>query len=519
MISRGVLEFALNWVRCCLFVFCLLSLLRARFWTLAAMAGEAQNEGAASSASLTIPNRSSNVGSQLEAVDNLKELQALENDQTTKVRKPYTITKQREKWTDEEHERFLEALKLYGRGWRQIEEHVGTKTAVQIRSHAQKFFSKVARGVSSSSEGAIKPIEIPPPRPKRKPMHPYPRKSVDSKEVKLSYQQERSPSPTSSVAEENTGSPTSVLSAHGSDMLGSAALHQQNRCSSPTSCTTDVPSIGLVAIEKQPDSFKEEDKGCLSSAQMPGGLTLGNLPTMNCDLSSKNTSSPEGNGGTEAPFIKLFGRTVLVTEIQKTDHPDAGIKKSPAQKTGEEDSVTEDEGVGKSLSSKEFDTQLFLGLACGNNGSLRFAAHVAPAVKLQKEDGEPSQLTSDCFLQWWPLYQGPPFIYFTPFDSTLIQGPSDSHKDQKMEVEEIFKERSSESNTVADNIEGHGDNNVDNNADGVFPKCQKHLEQRTHPGDCKKGFVPYKRCLAERDVKSPVIVCEERQAQRTKVCS
>jgi SHAQKYF class myb-like DNA-binding protein len=65
------------------------------------------------------------------------------NDYAPKVRKPYTITKQRERWSEEEHKKFLDALKLYGRAWRRIEEHVGTKNAVQIRSHAQKFFSKV----------------------------------------------------------------------------------------------------------------------------------------------------------------------------------------------------------------------------------------------------------------------------------------------------------------------------------------------------------------------------------------
>ena len=37
------------------------------------------------------------------------------------VRKAYTITKQRERWTDSEHDRFLQALKRYGRAWRKIE--------------------------------------------------------------------------------------------------------------------------------------------------------------------------------------------------------------------------------------------------------------------------------------------------------------------------------------------------------------------------------------------------------------
>ncbi|XWS76798.1 hypothetical protein CRYUN_Cryun01aG0208700 [Craigia yunnanensis] len=96
-----------------------------------------------------------------------------------KTRKPYTITKQRERWTEKEHNRFLEALKLYGRAWQRIEEHIGTKTAVQIRSHAQKFFSKLekealAKGIPI---GQALDIEIPPPRPKRKPSNPYPRKT------------------------------------------------------------------------------------------------------------------------------------------------------------------------------------------------------------------------------------------------------------------------------------------------------------------------------------------------------
>mmetsp|Transcript_132290 Transcript_132290/g.197084 ORF Transcript_132290/g.197084 Transcript_132290/m.197084 type:complete len:293 (+) Transcript_132290:17-895(+) len=77
-----------------------------------------------------------------------------------KPRKPYTITKQRESWTEEEHNKFVDALKLYDRDWKKIEGHVGTKTVIQIRSHAQKYFLKIQKNNTGE--------HIPPPRPKRK---------------------------------------------------------------------------------------------------------------------------------------------------------------------------------------------------------------------------------------------------------------------------------------------------------------------------------------------------------------
>ncbi|KAI4970146.1 hypothetical protein ZWY2020_001060 [Hordeum vulgare] len=86
-----------------------------------------------------------------------------------KVRKPYTITKSRESWTEPEHDKFLEALQLFDRDWKKIEAFVGSKTVIQIRSHAQKYFLKVQKNGTGE--------HLPPPRPKRKAAHPYPQKA------------------------------------------------------------------------------------------------------------------------------------------------------------------------------------------------------------------------------------------------------------------------------------------------------------------------------------------------------
>lgn len=49
------------------------------------------------------------------------------------------------RWTKEEHQKFIEGLKKFGKNWKQVEEYVGTRNGAQIRSHAQKFFNRLER--------------------------------------------------------------------------------------------------------------------------------------------------------------------------------------------------------------------------------------------------------------------------------------------------------------------------------------------------------------------------------------
>ncbi|VVA91757.1 unnamed protein product [Arabis nemorensis] len=266
-------------------------------------------------------------------------------ENVVKVRKPYRVTKQREKWSEEEHERFLEAIKLYGRGWRQIEEHVGTKTAVQIRSHAQKFFSKMAREVDYSNDGSsIKAIVIPPPRPKRKPAHPYPRKSP------VPYPQ--SPSPNLSAMEKGTNSPTSVLSAFASE-------DQINRYSSPNSCTSDIQSIG-----------GKKD-----------------YPT-----SKQSLKEDAAFGSTPVSSITLFGKIVLVVESHK---PSSCRDDDDLKSIDQENQYSGIKKCTLQIDSRHVDTDFSLGgweSSC--SGSNAFGSVTEVSENLEKNEEPWKRLSS-----------------------------------------------------------------------------------------------------------------------------
>ncbi|CAK4072818.1 unnamed protein product [Aphanomyces euteiches] len=49
-------------------------------------------------------------------------------------------------WTREEHERFLEGIRLFPKGpWKSVADVVQSRTVRQIRTHAQKHREKIAR--------------------------------------------------------------------------------------------------------------------------------------------------------------------------------------------------------------------------------------------------------------------------------------------------------------------------------------------------------------------------------------
>jgi SHAQKYF class myb-like DNA-binding protein len=54
------------------------------------------------------------------------------------------------RWTEQEHQVFLEGLQTFGKQWKTIAGMIGTRTVVQVRTHAQKYFQKMER-----SNGAI----------------------------------------------------------------------------------------------------------------------------------------------------------------------------------------------------------------------------------------------------------------------------------------------------------------------------------------------------------------------------
>lgn len=50
------------------------------------------------------------------------------------------------RWTKDEHARFLKGIDTHGKEWKKVAMVVKTRTVMQTRTHAQKYFEKVDKG-------------------------------------------------------------------------------------------------------------------------------------------------------------------------------------------------------------------------------------------------------------------------------------------------------------------------------------------------------------------------------------
>jgi SHAQKYF class myb-like DNA-binding protein len=59
------------------------------------------------------------------------------------------------RWTAAEHQAFCRGLAIYGREWKRVAQDIPTRTSAQVRSHAQKYFTKLEKPMSLSSNCSL----------------------------------------------------------------------------------------------------------------------------------------------------------------------------------------------------------------------------------------------------------------------------------------------------------------------------------------------------------------------------
>ncbi|EHA8587261.1 protein CCA1 [Cocos nucifera] len=468
----------------------------------------------------------------------LNEVSSYGDEHIPKVRKPYTLTKQREKWTEEEHKKFLDALQLYGRAWRRIEEHIGTKTAVQIRSHAQKFFSKVVRESAGNSASTLQPIEIPPPRPKRKPLHPYPRNlgRTSSNGIPVLKQLEKPSLQIPSPNEQENGSPTSVLSTIGSANLGSTFLNLPDSCTSPVASAAE--SNEQDDGDQSPTMSVGEENKSQSLASGAIWLTIGEQPAEELGQHTDGHVHTEEISSMEAPEtnLKLFARTVLVSDSDKPSSSSTGdmvqfVKPSPT--------VDLEIHHGSSDVNLHAPTELPLQSATHEDlsevqgrawnpwdGGMHPLIYGLPFV------GENTTVTTFLSLPWWCFCRNLPFLFIHQQNTSITKHPPQSWTG-RVDDKEIQRECSwTGSNTASVGEVGIGDQNavVDSpKADNPMKKLAptmgpKPTDHSTfdikNSGSDKptRGFVPYKRCAVEREVQHSQTSNEDGEDQMIRLC-
>lgn len=362
----------------------------------------------------------------------------------------------------------------------------------------RSFFAKVARDSGNDGDESLNAIDIPPPRPKKKPLHPYPRKMADSSIANkaVSGQPERSPSPNASGRE--SCSPDSVLPAIGLGIAEYSVAEQQNSRFSPVSCTTDAHTANIISTENDDESMSSNSNNvdAIHVTLKPVAASISlitNSEFMECNIVHMENSCNGEKLAVEPPSasIKLFGKTVFV--------PDANNLAPPAPYNTEKEKEISNEDVLHGFQANQANSPFVLAMVPGNM--------IPPASWLSQNMLENNRESTAAFpaatISWWSWYQDLLYRSISSCGQTTVEAASHC---QGLKDEEPQREGSSTGSSIGSASEVDDGNT---SCETVESKCTTKI----------KGFVPYKRCLAERDGKSSGAVLEERESQRVRVCS
>ena len=173
------------------------------------------------------------------------------------------------RWTSLEHNIFLKELEKYGKNWKRISSLVQTRSPVQIRTHAQKYFLKLAKANKPAPASCLVP-------PKNGKDHPQ------NDHMKISAASDGSPSVATSTKQ--------------------LALPQGSSASSSLGRSTKKPPLPTVRIPTSPSKKKRAPKN--------GGKS----PKARTPKKSSKPKSPKRPLSASAPkggLSKLLKRSTL----------------------------------------------------------------------------------------------------------------------------------------------------------------------------------------------------------------
>ncbi|XP_058748072.1 protein REVEILLE 1-like isoform X2 [Vicia villosa] len=325
--------------------------------------------------------------------------------------------------------------------------------------------SKINRDTNGNDTTLVESIEIPPPRPKRKPIHPYPRKLVEMPKNEISNLEQ--PLMSNSLASLDFGqensSPKSVLSAVASETLGFSDSDTPTGSLSPASSISAVETRRFPLLETK-SSSSEEDMS-LQIDELNADSAHDEQPIMKPEPFLKECVVTNDEATEESPCrtLKLFGATLVVKD---TCQP----------------------------SSASTDTS-------------------KPILALHQQlQGESSDIGVATVVPWWTLSHS----------SAVNKEPEEKHQHSnhaECEDKEIQKEGSScaGSNNTSSINDGESNERSEDQAKSDHVQYLVGQSETVRLRTFGRGFVPYKRCMAERESHSSTVRDERREHQRIRL--